>query len=232
MRGACTEGLMWTRRMLAVMGGAMIALLVVMYWSRFEAPGHHDLSAAEATVPANDSASQPVQLPKPAKPPTQRRWIVEDGFLLAVSPEKERDLKARRKRRAFLGAPPTIPHKLEKLDLCGNCHDVGSSLREGIAPMRPHSNLVSCTQCHVEAVNRRFGKVVDSPNTFRGQPEPLGGPRAFIGAPPAIPHPIAMRTKCLACHGQFGLPAIRTPHPERTDCRQCHVSFTAVDHQP
>ena len=236
MRGARAEGLMWARQMLAVMGGVLIALLAVMDWGRFEAPRRHDLSAAEATVPANDSASQSVQLPKPepksAKPPTHRRWMVGDGFVLAVSPEKERDLNVRRKRRAFLGAPPTIPHKLETLDLCGNCHDVGASLREGIAPMRPHFNLANCTQCHVEAVNQRFGKVVDSPNTFRGQPEPLGGPRAFIGAPPAVPHPIALRTKCLACHGQFGLPAIRTPHPERADCRQCHVSFATSDRQP
>ena len=98
--------------------------------------------------------------------------------------------------------------------------------------MRPHSKLISCTQCHVEALNKRFGEVVDSPSTFRGQPEPLGGPRAFIGAPPVIPHPTTMRTKCLACHGQFGLPAIRTPHPERVNCRQCHVTIAAVARLP
>ena len=152
-----------------------------------------------------------------------------DGSYFAVSPEKVRDLTTRRKWRAFMGVPPVIPHKLEKLDICGNCHDEGASLRDGIAGKRPHANLLSCTQCHIEAVSERFGEVVDSPNTFRGLREPIGGPPAFVGAPPAIPHPTAMRNRCLGCHGRLGLPAIRTPHPERTNCRQCHPTIAAID---
>ena len=217
---------------LTFMGVGIFALLVVVVRGGSEAPAQGERPAAEATAPTNDSASRPAEPPEPVAPAFQRRWVAGDDSFLAVWPEKQRDLAARRKWRAFLGAPPVIPHKLEKLDLCGNCHDVGNRLGEGIARMRPHSKLISCTQCHVEELNQRFGAVVDSPSTFWGQPEPLGGPRAFIGAPPAIPHATAMRTKCLACHGQFGLPAIRTPHPERADCRQCHVRIAAIDRKP
>ncbi|MBU2952057.1 nitrate reductase cytochrome c-type subunit [Tamlana agarivorans] len=58
--------------------------------------------------------------------------------------------------------------------------------------------------------------------------------RAFHGAPPSIPHPVANERSmgenvCLKCHqnggfvDKFGAYAPVTPHPELVNCRQCHV---------
>lgn len=61
------------------------------------------------------------------------------------------------------------------------------------------------------------------------------GNRAFHGAPPSIPHPVAdelnMGDKsCLKCHQNGGFVAKYNaytpvvPHPEKVNCRQCHVT--------
>ncbi|TNE47950.1 MAG: hypothetical protein EP343_17905 [Deltaproteobacteria bacterium] len=57
--------------------------------------------------------------------------------------------------------------------------------------------------------------------------------RAFPGAPPRVPHPVAERKgqveNCLSCHGKGGFVpkynayAPVTPHPTFTNCSQCHV---------
>ncbi|MFQ5738824.1 MAG: hypothetical protein ACE5JX_07395 [Acidobacteriota bacterium] len=64
----------------------------------------------------------------------------------------------------------------------------------------------------------------------RGRAELRQQHRAYDGAPPVIPHPVAAlgRENCLDCHRQGldleeeGL-APSTPHPELTNCRQCHL---------
>ncbi|UKM64415.1 nitrate reductase cytochrome c-type subunit [Flavobacteriaceae bacterium GSB9] len=59
--------------------------------------------------------------------------------------------------------------------------------------------------------------------------------RAFHGAPPSIPHPVANERSmgedvCLKCHqnggfvAKFDAYAPVTPHPEMINCRQCHVA--------
>ncbi|MCH4554098.1 nitrate reductase cytochrome c-type subunit [Aestuariibaculum lutulentum] len=59
--------------------------------------------------------------------------------------------------------------------------------------------------------------------------------RAFHGAPPSIPHPVASERGmgeniCLKCHqnggfvDKFNAYAPVTPHPEMVNCRQCHVA--------
>ncbi|MBU3821645.1 nitrate reductase cytochrome c-type subunit [Flavobacteriaceae bacterium XHP0103] len=59
--------------------------------------------------------------------------------------------------------------------------------------------------------------------------------RAFHGAPPSIPHPVANERSmgedvCLKCHQnggfveKFDAYAPVTPHPEMVNCRQCHVA--------
>ena len=59
--------------------------------------------------------------------------------------------------------------------------------------------------------------------------------RAFPGAPPSIPHPVAKERSlggntCLQCHQNGGFVekysayAPITPHPEMVNCRQCHVT--------
>ncbi|NJX14183.1 cytochrome C [Tamlana crocina] len=61
------------------------------------------------------------------------------------------------------------------------------------------------------------------------------GNRAFHGAPPSIPHPVANERSmgedvCLKCHqnggfvAKFDAYAPVTPHPEMINCRQCHVA--------
>lgn len=57
--------------------------------------------------------------------------------------------------------------------------------------------------------------------------------RAFSGAPPKVPHPVAEQNgkveSCLTCHGKGGyVPKFKafapvTPHPTFTNCSQCHV---------
>ncbi|MCF8714928.1 cytochrome C [Joostella atrarenae] len=58
--------------------------------------------------------------------------------------------------------------------------------------------------------------------------------RAYDGAPPSIPHPVAEERSaggvtCLQCHKSGGFVtkydayAPITPHPEMVNCRQCHV---------
>lgn len=70
--------------------------------------------------------------------------------------------------------------------------------------------------------------------------------RAYPGAPPSIPHPVAERSlgadDCIQCHGTGGFVqkynayAPVTPHPELINCRQCHVlkntnrTFTAFSY--
>ena len=59
--------------------------------------------------------------------------------------------------------------------------------------------------------------------------------RAYPGAPPSIPHPVAKERSfggntCVQCHQnggfveKFNAYAPITPHPEMVNCRQCHVT--------
>lgn len=61
--------------------------------------------------------------------------------------------------------------------------------------------------------------------------------RAYPGAPPSIPHPVAKQKEmsvggntCIQCHQnggfveKFNAYAPVTPHPEMVNCRQCHVT--------
>ncbi len=61
--------------------------------------------------------------------------------------------------------------------------------------------------------------------------------RAYPGAPPSIPHPVAQHKEmsvggntCIQCHQnggfveKFNAYAPVTPHPEMVNCRQCHVA--------
>jgi cytochrome c-type protein NapB len=131
-------------------------------------------------------------------------------------------------RRAYDGAPPTVPHADFGIG-CGNCHDASGQAVSGVgfAPASPHDSTwaaggtIRCRQCHVfVTTSDRF---VDS--GFEGLRQDLAaGGRATPGAPPTIPHRTLMRENCVACHnGPGAREAIRTSHPERWRCRQCHV---------
>lgn len=173
-----------------------------------------------------------------------------------TSPEARSEaLLERATRRAFKGAPPVIPHRVDPLSSVGclACHEKGLSVGDRSAPRMSHERYLSCTQCHVEsqrqsvplliASNARSGveevPLLDGPayaavagNHFEGLHEPSQGARAWPGAPPVVPHAVWMRSTCLSCHGPFGRFALRTPHPERQNCLQCHASSAILDQAP
>jgi len=136
----------------------------------------------------------------------------------------------RAERRAYDGAPPTIPHP-DPGASCSACHDAdGQAVGTKFAPASPHlgtpeeGSTQRCRQCHVFVTTDALFVA----NDFIGLPQNLRrGGRATPGAPPTIPHRLLMRENCLACHaGPGAREEIRTPHPDRARCRQCHVAVT------
>ncbi len=150
-------------------------------------------------------------------------------------PEHEGAVKSaahvRAERRAYDGAPPTIPHDDFGMS-CGACHNSRGMPVDGVgyAPASPHDgtsqagSMVRCRQCHVFAATDRL--FVASDYVGLRQDLRFGG-RATPGAPPTIPHRTQMRENCVACHdGPAAREEVRTSHPERERCRQCHVAVT------
>ena len=142
--------------------------------------------------------------------------------------QKTAALLERRKRRAYDGAPPVIPHGVQQRSsaACLTCHRKGAVVNGKTAPPISHPEMTSCTQCHVSSQQQPPGPADRRPvaNSFNGVVRSGRGPRAGIGSPPVIPHRTWMRNHCLACHGPAGKPGLRTTHPQRTSCRQCHAS--------
>jgi cytochrome c-type protein NapB len=172
-------------------------------------------------------------------------------FRAARRPAKPRTMHLYRTRRAYPGAPPQIPHGLTGLEFragsCTTCHQRGGySPRFGAyVPVTPHPEMGPCLQCHV-GVDGITGVTLPTqdPNTVCRQCHDPNAPKANPPAewattvwpqlrpvvtgqlPPVIPHDLALRGNCLACHaGPAAVQEIRTTHPERTNCRQCHVAI-------
>lgn len=146
--------------------------------------------------------------------------------------DKQTALLARASRRAYDGAPPTIPHEVRQRDFpdCLACHDKGAKVASKWAPRMSHARYDNCTQCHVPSVAPQPlppGAPIE--NTFVGLTAPASGSRAWAGAPPTIPHPTLMRSECSSCHGTGGLSGMRSTHPARQSCTQCHVSSAVLD---
>ena len=142
----------------------------------------------------------------------------------------DRALARRAERRAYDGAPPTVPHPIGQNSApeCLACH--GQELRLGSyrAGDIPHEELTNCAQCHVESDSSVPGGALqddprDNGNGFAGSAPVQKGRRAWKGAPPEIPHATAMRQSCLACHGDGAAHPMRSSHPERSQCQQCHA---------
>lgn len=159
----------------------------------------------------------------------------------SVPPQTEEErlatLERRAQRRAYDGAPPTIPHQIEQLDApgCLGCHESGSMIAGKIAPKMSHPRHDNCAQCHVVSADPRPFAATPPPltsNHFVGLPSPSGGTRAWPGAPPTLPHTTAMRTDCTSCHGPLGAPGMRTTHPWRQNCLQCHATTATKDQRP
>ncbi|MBP6600521.1 MAG: hypothetical protein KA250_01875 [Verrucomicrobiales bacterium] len=169
----------------------------------------------------------------------QQPIAVAPGDAPPVSMEvKLAALAARSDRRAYDGAPPTVPHPImqDSSAACLACHGQGLQVKDRFASKMSHLTFGgSCTQCHVStqgafhAVDADHFAVALTENSFQGAEGPPNGPRAWPGAPPTIPHRTLMRSDCMSCHGPKGLFALRTPHPERQSCTQCHVPTAAND---
>lgn len=171
-----------------------------------------------------------------------RDWAVPLAALASPAPTttippptpeaKRAALRLRSERRAFNGAPPVVPHRVDQLSdaHCMTCHESGLRVAARPADRLPHPYLANCQQCHVAAAAHDFDPFVLAENRFRGMPAPFEGPRAWAGAPPQVPHSTFMRDNCLSCHGPGGKPGLRTTHPERQSCLQCHAPSAALNH--
>lgn len=146
-------------------------------------------------------------------------------------------LARRGERRAYEGAPPTVPHPIDQgaYPNCTACHAEGMVLAGRTAPAMPHAAYASCTQCHVVSTRPMPGEpLAGGPpvdNTFQGLEPPQGGERAWPGAPPTIPHRTLMRERCDSCHGVLSA-GIRSSHPWRQSCQQCHAPSAELDQRP
>ena len=135
----------------------------------------------------------------------------------------------RAQRRAFDGAPPVIPHPIQQNSSaqCLACHANGLMVKDRVTSRISHPHFANCTQCHVpalapDAITEPALLVPIAANSFVGS-KPFPGQRAYDGAPPTIPHPTAMRSDCMSCHGPAGVYGLRTSHPDRQSCVQCHA---------
>jgi cytochrome c-type protein NapB len=152
--------------------------------------------------------------------------------------ELQRLLAERSRRRAFNGAPPTVPHPVDPISpaSCLACHGRPTRIGTRDVPQMSHAPFSQCLQCHAPAAGPAAGFALLGPdegawpeaaaaaaNLFEGLAPPAAGRRAYPGAPPLIPHTTLLRDNCLSGHGPGGSSAIKTTHPQRTDCRQCHA---------
>jgi cytochrome c-type protein NapB len=145
------------------------------------------------------------------------------------------DALARRAlRRAYDGAPPTVPHPVAQgaFPACLNCHREGLDVAGRVAPAMPHAELGNCLQCHVVTAQPMPGEALAGgpplDNAFAGLQPPRRGERAWPIAPPTVPHSTLMRGRCETCHGTLSQ-GIRSTHPWRQSCTQCHAPSAALD---
>lgn len=152
---------------------------------------------------------------------------------------KAETLAFRATRRAYAGAPPTIPHPVKEHGdfSCLACHREGVTINGRLAPPMSHEEKSQCTQCHVVSQPPMPGARTDSyllstENSFVGLPEAHDGERAWPGAPATIPHSTQMRTNCMSCHGLNGRQGMRSSHPWRQNCMQCHTPSAELEQYP
>lgn len=159
--------------------------------------------------------------------------LIGDTFASSTITEADLSfaLETRALNRAFNGAPPTVPHPIDQMSSqsCMICHGEAFQTSTLRASKMSHQYLSECTQCHVENNPQHQPPALFQESTFVGMPAPRGGPRAFPGAPPQIPHSTWMRVDCLSCHGPTGAFGIQTTHPYRQECQQCHAPSSVLD---
>jgi len=172
-----------------------------------------------------EDLKQPAVEPPPIDPPDEQ--------------QRAEALADRSARRAFAGAPPTVPHTIDQLDTasCLACHETGLAVGKRRAPKMCHELLSACNQCHIaeSAVPTGLAESLEpafDPSQFIGAIAKPIGKRAYPGAPPVTPHPTWMREDCMSCHGPAGSRPLQTTHPERQSCEQCHTAEAALEQFP
>lgn len=158
----------------------------------------------------------------------KRSEFALDYANMPIDETHQRSLNEYYNNRAFYGAPPTVPHPVEKDgsvggSICLKCHQNGGFVDKykAYAPVTPHPELTNCSQCHVA---QNTGGDFKANYFEKSQAPKVGHNNALVGSPPMIPHPIQMRENCLSCHAGPSAPKeILVSHPERVNCRQCHV---------
>ena len=149
---------------------------------------------------------------------------------------KDSSLRDRLRTRAFDGAPPVVPHRVEhqSAQSCLVCHRDGMQLGNQIATKISHPHYAYCLGCHVEqAGSLPIAVNLEAPaNLFAGVLRAGPGIRAMPGAPPSIPHTTHLRSDCMSCHGLIARPGLRTTHPWLTNCVQCHASPAETERIP
>lgn len=206
----------------------------------------------QRSAPAPDLESYPeAPLYKDLKGGTlqpNKQWTPHLSSLVQPAPEarfvpavlSEKDLKGLRERRVshrqYDGAPPVAPHPLDQRNpaACIECHGKPTVVGALEVPQMSHPYYTSCIQCHVSAVGpaswwKTRNEGLSDGNSFQGRGLSGQGARAYVGAPPVIPHTTWMRENCMSCHGPGGTVALRTSHPNRQSCTQCHAPNAVLD---
>ncbi len=139
---------------------------------------------------------------------------------------KVRSVKDYYARRAYPGAPPSIPHPINNETLikqdCNSCHEKGGYVPQysAFTPVTPHPDFENCLQCHGLNIEKGLFREID---WYKIKPPSIGH-SALPGGPPQIPHELQLRKNCQACHsGAAALVEFNCPHPERINCIQCHT---------
>lgn len=244
-------------RLVKLAPAVVIAVAVVGYFVGLQSPMNPDDSTILLDSPVRTSQrTQPLAPSTKAVPamrysemrrtaqglpnvgPTSLSDLKMDVDLMAefqiLPGEKELALQQRDQYRAFNGAPPTVPHRIDQFSsaACLACHAEGFRSTTFRVAKMSHQKLTNCTQCHVEQSSEFAEAKLFRENQFVGLPAPTQGDRAYEGAPPTIPHSTWMRSDCSSCHGVTGLQGIRATHPWRTHCQQCHGESSQLNQFP
>ncbi|MBK9992315.1 MAG: hypothetical protein IPP19_16745 [Verrucomicrobia bacterium] len=175
-------------------------------------------------------------------------WVVHLATLKQPAPEAQyvvaslspadlaRLRATRTTRRQYDGAPPVAPHPLDQLTpvACLECHGKPTKIGNTQVSQISHPVYTNCIQCHVSSAGpsstwKERNVALSEGNSFSGKEQSGQGTRAYVGAPPAMPHTTWMRDDCMSCHGPGGTVALRTSHPNRQSCTQCHAVNAALD---
>lgn len=239
---------------LYILGYLVLSASIVGYFVGLQSPVRNaalpSVSSPEPTPKSNEpgvmlatSYSEIAQALRDLRSPPRAVQITATATSYAVNEEvppitaaeKQFALEIRAQNRAFNGAPPTIPHPVDQTsaESCMACHGEGIQTKSLRAAKMSHPYYANCMQCHAEKNPPHILRPVAlQTNSFRGLPAPSGGPRAFPGAPPQVPHSTWMRSDCLSCHGPTGNRGFRTTHPWRQNCLQCHTPSVELEQIP